>query len=148
MDTGHGGVRTSVERALRGLLWDKVPRNHRQDPRPFLVRRVVTGVFVVIGAVVLGWGSLQIEEVDGATSLRPLSTFEIVDNDTPDLLGDGGEGDPIFDRLRLHVASIAAKLSVASGRPSGIGCSRQHTPFQQEPTWPDSPATTGSRCGS
>jgi membrane protease YdiL (CAAX protease family) len=48
-------VRTSVERTLRGLLWDKVPRNHRQDPRPFLVRKVVTAVFVVIGAACLGW---------------------------------------------------------------------------------------------
>ncbi|MEP7091104.1 MAG: type II CAAX endopeptidase family protein [Nocardioidaceae bacterium] len=45
----------TVERSLRGLLWDKVPRNHRQDPRPFLVRRVVTAVFVVIGAGVLAW---------------------------------------------------------------------------------------------
>ena len=53
-------MRTSAEQALRGLLWDKVPRNHRQDPRPFLVRRVVTAVFVVIGAVVLGW-SLSID---------------------------------------------------------------------------------------
>ncbi len=53
-------MRASVELALRGLLWDKVPRNHRQDPRPFLVRRVVTAVFVVIGAGVLGW-SLQID---------------------------------------------------------------------------------------
>lgn len=53
-------MRTSVEQALRGLLWDKVPRNHRQDPRPFLVRRMVTAVFVVIGAVVLGW-SLSID---------------------------------------------------------------------------------------
>jgi CAAX protease family protein len=56
-------VRTSVERALRGLLWDKVPRNHRQDPRPFRVRKVVTAVFVVIGAVCLGW-SLQIDPGD------------------------------------------------------------------------------------
>ncbi len=56
-------MRGSVERALRGLLWDKVPRNHRQDPRPFLVRRVVTAVFVVIGAVVLGF-SLQIPPGD------------------------------------------------------------------------------------
>ena len=56
-------MRTSVERALRGLLWDKVPRNHRQDPRPFLVRKVVTAVFVVIGAVCLGW-SLQIDPGD------------------------------------------------------------------------------------
>jgi membrane protease YdiL (CAAX protease family) len=42
------------------MLWDKVPRDHRQDPRPFLVRRVVTAVFVLIGAGVLGW-SLSIE---------------------------------------------------------------------------------------
>jgi membrane protease YdiL (CAAX protease family) len=56
-------VRASVERALRGLLWDKVPRNHRQDPRPFLVRRIVTAVFVVLGAGVLGW-SLQIDAGD------------------------------------------------------------------------------------
>ena len=56
-------MRTSVESALRGLLWDKVPRNHRQDPRPFLVRKVVTAVFVVIGAVCLGW-SLQIDPGD------------------------------------------------------------------------------------
>jgi membrane protease YdiL (CAAX protease family) len=53
-------VRASVEQAVRGLLWDKVPRNHQQDPRPFLVRRVVTAVFVVIGAIVLGW-SLSID---------------------------------------------------------------------------------------
>lgn len=45
----------SVESALRGLLWDKAPRNHRQDPGPFLVRRIVTAVFVLIGAGVLAW---------------------------------------------------------------------------------------------
>ena len=56
-------MRGSVERALRGLLWDKVPRNHRQDRRPFLVRRIVTAVVVVIGAVVLGF-SLQIPPGD------------------------------------------------------------------------------------
>ncbi len=53
----------SLQRSLRGMLWDKVPRDHRQDPRRFLVRRVVTAVFVVVGAVVLGW-SLQIEPGD------------------------------------------------------------------------------------
>jgi membrane protease YdiL (CAAX protease family) len=56
-------MRASLERALRGLLWDKVPRDHRQDPRRLLVRRVVTAVFVVVGAVVLGW-SLQIDPGD------------------------------------------------------------------------------------
>ena len=56
-------MRETVETALRGLLWDKVPRNHRQDPRPFLVRRVVTAVFVLVGAGVLGW-SLQIDAGD------------------------------------------------------------------------------------
>lgn len=50
----------SVETAVRGLLFDKVPRNHRQDPRPFLIRRVVTAVFVIVGAGVLAW-SLAIE---------------------------------------------------------------------------------------
>jgi CAAX protease family protein len=64
-------VRTSVERAVRGLLWDKVPRNHRQDPRPFLVRKVVTAVFVVIGAVCLGW-SLQIDPGDPVFYLATL----------------------------------------------------------------------------
>jgi membrane protease YdiL (CAAX protease family) len=53
-------VIASVETAVRGLLFDKVPRNHRQDPRPFLIRRIVTGVFVVVGAGVLAW-SLAIE---------------------------------------------------------------------------------------
>ena len=48
-------VIASVENAVRGLLFDKVPRNHRQDPRPFLVRRIVTAVFVVVGAGVLAW---------------------------------------------------------------------------------------------
>jgi membrane protease YdiL (CAAX protease family) len=50
----------SLERSLRGMLWDKVPRDHRQDPRPFRVRKVVTAVFVVVGAVVLGF-SLRID---------------------------------------------------------------------------------------
>jgi len=53
-------VIASLETAVRGLLFDKVPRNHRQDPRPFLVRRVVTAVFVVVGAGVLA-RSLAIE---------------------------------------------------------------------------------------
>ena len=46
---------TSVQASLRGLLWDKRPRNHRQDPKPFLIRRMVTAVFVVVGAFVLAW---------------------------------------------------------------------------------------------
>jgi uncharacterized protein len=56
-------VRASVEQSVRGLLWDKVPRDHHQDPRPFLVRRIVTAVFVLIGAAVLGW-SLQLDAGD------------------------------------------------------------------------------------
>ena len=56
-------MRAALESSLRGLLWDKVPRDHRQDPRPFLVRRVVTAVFVLVGAGVLGW-SLQIDPGD------------------------------------------------------------------------------------
>jgi membrane protease YdiL (CAAX protease family) len=53
-------VIASVQTAVRGLLFDKVPRDHRQGPRPFLVRRIVTAVVVVIGAGVLAW-SLAIE---------------------------------------------------------------------------------------
>ncbi len=56
-------MRAALESSLRGLLWDKVPRDHRQDPRPFLVRRVVTAVFVLVGAGVLGW-SLPIDPGD------------------------------------------------------------------------------------
>ena len=48
-------MRDTLERALRGMLWDQVPRNHRQDPRPFLIRRIVTWVVVLIGAGVLGY---------------------------------------------------------------------------------------------
>ena len=53
-------MRATLERALRGMLWDQVPRNHRQDPRPFLLRRIVTGVVVLVGAGVLGY-TLRIE---------------------------------------------------------------------------------------
>jgi membrane protease YdiL (CAAX protease family) len=53
-------VRAAVEQALRGLLWVKAPRDHREDPRRFRLRRVITAVFVVIGAAVLGW-SIRID---------------------------------------------------------------------------------------
>ncbi len=64
-------MRALVARSLRGLLWDKAPRNHRQDPHPFLVRRVVTSLFVVVGAAVLGW-SLQIDAGDPTFYLATL----------------------------------------------------------------------------
>ncbi|MGA8210979.1 MAG: CPBP family glutamic-type intramembrane protease [Nocardioidaceae bacterium] len=50
----------SLQRSVRTLLWDKAPRNHRQDPRPFRVRQAVTAAVVVLGAGVLAW-SLAIE---------------------------------------------------------------------------------------
>ena len=53
---------------LRRLLWDKVPRNHRQDPRTFRVRQVVTAVVVVIGAVVLG---LSLRITPGSAAFYP-----------------------------------------------------------------------------
>jgi len=57
-----------VRTTLRRLLWDKVPRNHRQDPRTFRVRQVVTSVVVVIGAVVLG---LSLRITPGSAAFYP-----------------------------------------------------------------------------
>jgi membrane protease YdiL (CAAX protease family) len=45
----------AVGRAVRRSLWDKVPRDHRESPRALRRRQWVTGAFVVIGAVVLGF---------------------------------------------------------------------------------------------
>ncbi len=45
----------AVGRAVRRSLWDKVPRDHRESPRALRRRQWVTGIFVVIGAVVLGF---------------------------------------------------------------------------------------------
>jgi membrane protease YdiL (CAAX protease family) len=53
-------VKRAVVRALRRTLWDQVPRDHRQSDRDLRRRQWVTGVFVVVGAVVLGL-SLRIE---------------------------------------------------------------------------------------
>jgi uncharacterized protein len=54
----------SVRRALRGslrrALWDVVPRDHRQSQRELRRRQLVTGAFVVLGAVVLAF-SLRID---------------------------------------------------------------------------------------
>lgn len=45
----------AVGRAVRRSLWEKVPRDHRESPRDLRRRQWVTGAFVVIGAVVLGF---------------------------------------------------------------------------------------------
>jgi uncharacterized protein len=45
----------AVGRAVRRSLWDKVPRDHRESPGALRRRQWVTGAFVVIGAVVLGF---------------------------------------------------------------------------------------------
>jgi membrane protease YdiL (CAAX protease family) len=53
-------VRAAVVHAVRRSLWDPVPRDHRESARGLRRRQWVTGVVVVIGAVVLGL-SLRIE---------------------------------------------------------------------------------------
>ncbi len=50
----------TVGRSVRRSLWEKVPRDHRQTPRDLRRRQLVTGVFVVLGAVVLSF-SLRIQ---------------------------------------------------------------------------------------
>jgi membrane protease YdiL (CAAX protease family) len=45
---------------LRRGLWDKVPRDHRQEPLALRRRQLVTAAFVVAGGLVLGY-SLRIE---------------------------------------------------------------------------------------
>jgi uncharacterized protein len=46
-------------RLLHPSLWQQVPRDHRQTPREFRRRQLVTLLFVLIGGAVLGW-SLRI----------------------------------------------------------------------------------------
>lgn len=48
-------VMAAVGRAVRRSLWDKVPRDHRESPQALRRRQWVTGAFVVIGAIVLGF---------------------------------------------------------------------------------------------
>jgi membrane protease YdiL (CAAX protease family) len=40
---------------LRSSLWDMTPRDHRQSAREFRRRQIVSGVVVLVGAVVLGY---------------------------------------------------------------------------------------------
>jgi membrane protease YdiL (CAAX protease family) len=53
-----------VVRGLRHTLWDRVPRDHRESDEALRRRQWVTGVVVVVGAVVLGL-SLRIEPGSG-----------------------------------------------------------------------------------
>jgi uncharacterized protein len=41
--------------SLRSSLWEMTPRDHRQTPRDFRRRQVVSAVVVVVGAIVLGY---------------------------------------------------------------------------------------------
>jgi len=50
----------AVGRTVRRSLWDKVPRDHGESTRDLRRRQVVTGLFVVLGAVVLSF-SLRIK---------------------------------------------------------------------------------------
>ncbi|HEX3930252.1 MAG TPA: CPBP family intramembrane glutamic endopeptidase [Nocardioides sp.] len=49
-----------VRRLVRRTLWEQVPRDHRQSPAGLCRRQVVSGLVVLVGAVVLGV-SLRIE---------------------------------------------------------------------------------------
>lgn len=48
-----------IERLLNPSLWQQVPRDHRQSPRDFRRRQLVTLLFVLVGGGVLAW-SLRI----------------------------------------------------------------------------------------
>jgi uncharacterized protein len=54
------GVRRTVRVTVWRTLWEQVPRDHRESDRDLRRRQWVTGIFVVLGAVVLA-ASLQIE---------------------------------------------------------------------------------------
>lgn len=54
---------TTVEESLRRLLWERVPRNHRQEPAAFRRRQLVALAVVVVGGAVLGW-SMRIDYGD------------------------------------------------------------------------------------
>jgi len=54
------GVRRQIGRGLRSTLWDQVPRDHRESDHDLRRRQWVTGLVVVLGAVLLGL-SLRIE---------------------------------------------------------------------------------------
>ncbi|MET0999668.1 MAG: CPBP family intramembrane glutamic endopeptidase [Marmoricola sp.] len=61
---------------LRHTLWDMTPRDHRQTDREFRRRQVVSGVVVVVGALVLAFALRQTStgsvEFYGATLLLAL----------------------------------------------------------------------------
>jgi len=61
---GAAGTVTAVRAWVRRSLWDVVPRDHRQTPEAFRRRQLVTALFVLAGAVVLGL-SLRIEPGSG-----------------------------------------------------------------------------------
>jgi hypothetical protein len=52
-------MRTGLARVVRLSLWERTPRDHRQEPGAFRRRQVVCAVVIVLGAAVLGW-SLRI----------------------------------------------------------------------------------------
>lgn len=56
-------MRVGLEQSLRRMLWDQVPRDHRQAPDSFRRRQVVAAFVVLVGGAVLAW-SLRIEKGD------------------------------------------------------------------------------------
>lgn len=77
---------TRVGRALRPVLIDQAPRNHRQSDRAFRRRRVVVAVTLAIGATLLGF-SLAVDP-----------------------------GEPAFYLLTLVLAAVWAVGGLASGQ--------------------------------
>ncbi|KAA0022203.1 CPBP family glutamic-type intramembrane protease [Antrihabitans cavernicola] len=61
---------TEITAALRAALVDKVERDHQESDRAFLRRRIVVGITLVIGAVLLGI-SLSVEP--GEAKFYPLT---------------------------------------------------------------------------
>jgi uncharacterized protein len=82
-----------VRAFLRRALWDVVPRDQRDTPAGLRRRQVVAGVFVVLGALTLGW-SLRIEPGD---DLFYVATFALAGVWTVGAFASG----------RLHLGRIA-----------------------------------------
>ena len=126
---------TSVESSLRGLLYDKRPRNHRQDPRPFLVRRLVTAVFVVVGALVLAW-SLAIRAGSPTFYLATMLLAAIwavgAFSSGPLYLGRVAKKGSTDDLTRPVVGAIALGLVLAAVFVAGALVVRQIGPLDRQ----------------
>jgi membrane protease YdiL (CAAX protease family) len=105
----------AVGRTVRRTLWEKVPRDHRESTRNLRRRQIVTGSFVVVGAVVISF-SLRIEPGNDAFYPATLGLAVIwtlgAFTSGPLHLGrtlriDGGEAEPGPRPLLVPVAYAA-----------------------------------------